>query len=339
MTAIGNDPDPAATHQEWMNELNGARRPARLVLPGTASEAEWLEARRQGITASEISVVMGLSSFSSPFKLYHQKTGQLGADEQGDRLRLGHVLEPYIADRFAERCPEFIAVGDGRKLFAHPGRPWQMATPDRMLFESGAGYIGDRALAVLEAKSWGTFDGWGPDGSDEIPVHIRCQVLWQMDVMDVTTGYVACVFLPGAQLRVYELTMDDQAREDLRIMRAEAAMFLARIDAGNAPDVDWRPSTTDALKRLHPSVEEGGMYIGKALTRQYRAACRRYKEAEQRKKLCENRIRERLGKFNRALVDASEEVVATRQVYDVRAHQRKASTVDKIVPARQPKEQ
>ena len=50
---------------------------ARLVLPGTASEADWLTARRQGITASEIAIVMGLSPYSSPFALYHRKTGDL----------------------------------------------------------------------------------------------------------------------------------------------------------------------------------------------------------------------------------------------------------------------
>ncbi|MDR3033905.1 MAG: YqaJ viral recombinase family protein, partial [Kitasatospora sp.] len=35
------------------------------VLVPAASEAEWLEARRQGVTASEIAAILGLSPWES----------------------------------------------------------------------------------------------------------------------------------------------------------------------------------------------------------------------------------------------------------------------------------
>lgn len=333
------DAAPDATWQDWASEL-AAPKPARLVLPGTASEADWLAARRQGITASEIAIIMGLSSFSSPYKLYWQKTGDLPPDDQGDRLALGHVLEPWIAERFAERSGLFV-TGDGRSLWAHGERPWQMATPDRFAWESRAvaASIKSSPLAVLECKSWGTFDEWGPDGSDEIPVPIRCQVLWQMDVMGVTTGYVACVFLPGAQLRVYELTMDDGARNDLALMLSTAERFLGRIAFGDPPEVDWRPATADALKRLHPSVQDIDVPISTQLAQRYQAACRNLKTAERKRDKYANQIRERLGSGHRA-VDPGRAglVIARRDVYDVKAHSRKASHVDKLVPVKPPKE-
>lgn len=307
------------------------------VLIPTSSEAEWLAARRAGITASEIAVVMGLSSFSSPYKLYHQKTGDLPADDDNDRLALGRHLEPYIAHRFAERFEHWHVFGDGSTLYAHVDRPWQMATPDRLLYESG-----DRPIAepdaVLECKSWGSFDGWGTDGSDEIPVHIRCQALWQGDVMGAGTAIVACVFLPSAQLRIYELDLaDDQAQADLKLMREEAREFLDRIDLADPPGIDWRPATTDALKQLHPDVEDRDVEVSRMPIISYRAACRRYKEAEQRKKLTENRLRGLLGNGHRIIDARTGEVIARRDVYDVREHTRKASHVDKLVPV-QPKE-
>ena len=70
----------------------------------TRSEAEWLEARRQGITASEIAIVMGLSPYSSPYALYHQKLGQLPGVEETDAMQLGKHMESFVADRFAESC-------------------------------------------------------------------------------------------------------------------------------------------------------------------------------------------------------------------------------------------
>src|SRR5258708_33425854 len=94
-----------------------------LVLPGTAPEAEWLEARRRGITASEIAAVMGLSPYSSPYALYHQKTGDLPGEEENDAMRPGSYMQGFVAYRFAERPPRLGLGGHRRTLCAHMDPP------------------------------------------------------------------------------------------------------------------------------------------------------------------------------------------------------------------------
>ncbi len=311
---------------------------ARLV--PTATEAEWLEARRQGVTASEIAVVMGLSPYSSPYALYHRKAGNLPEPEQTDAMALGKHMESFVAAEFAKRRPELDVWGDGTVLFAHPDRPWQMATPDRGVTE-GPLIEGYEPLAVLECKIDGGSDEWGEDGTDEIPVHYRCQVLWQMDVLGVGTGFVACLLWNRRKVRIYELTMDDQARADLELMRAEAEYFLRRLNLGIEPEPDWRPATADALKRLHPDVEDRAAYVPNTLAKRYRAACAAVKRAERRKKQAENEIRQRIGSARQAVTgwrDQPPVPVATRQVYDLapKTIERSACTVDKLVPAREP---
>ncbi len=320
------------------------------VLIPAASEQEWLEARRTGITASEIAVVMGLSPYSSPFSLYHQKLGNLPPMEDSLVLRVGRHNESLACELFAERNLELDLHGDGRQLYAHPDRPWQMATPDRLVTEAGA-YVcplhdrldfdpvdgapchcGGPLLAVLEAKTAASYDGWGDDGSDEIPVHYRCQVLWQMDVMGVSTAFVACLFLHSRQLRAYEITLDAAAKDDLLLMQGEALMFLDRLRGGREPDVDWRPATIDALKALHPDVEDTEIPVSPQLAARYHAACRNARHWEQRKKNYEAHLRERMGSARRAVDLRTGEVIARRDVYDVREHVRKAATVDKVVP-------
>jgi putative phage-type endonuclease len=158
-----------------------------------ASEAEWLEARRRGVTASEIAVVMGLSPYSSPFALYHRKRGDLPEQADNTAMALGRYLEEFVTEQFEDRSGLHVMAAG---LFAHPDRPWQMATPDRLICEgSHCGYppgacdCTHDVIAVLECKTSASYDGWGEDGGDEIPVHYRCQVLWQMDVLGVTTGH------------------------------------------------------------------------------------------------------------------------------------------------------
>lgn len=303
----------------------------------TGSEAEWLEARRRGVTASEIAIVMGLSPYSSPYALYHQKLGTIPAPEQDDAMQLGTYMEQYVAARFAERHPEFQVWGNGRQLFAHPDRPWQMATPDRCLHEyyrapDGAELAYPEVVALLETKIDGGSDEWGEEGSDEVPVHYRAQALWQMDVMGVSTVYVAVLIWHRRQVRVYEITLDDDARADLKLMRSEAREFLDRIDTKDEPDVDWRPATLDALRTLHPDVEDESVCVPDQLARWYHAACRNVKHWEQRKRLYEARIRQQMGSARRAYTAIGSEPVARRDVYEVREHVRKAHTVDKLVP-------
>lgn len=318
------------------------------VLIPTAGEAEWLAARRQGVTASEIAVIMGLSPWDSPYALYHRKRGDLPDQEDNMSMAIGRHFEDFVAGRFAEARPEFQVNGNGRTLFAHPDRPWQLATPDRTVSEVWFEPVDTpdlieertRPVAVLEAKTDGGFDGWGDDGTDEIPVHYRCQVLWQMDVLGVSTGFVACLFMNRRQLRVYELTMDGQAQEDLRLMRAEALKFQGRIVKHDPPDVDWRPATSAALKHLHRDVQDIDVPISTQLAGRYMAACRNLKAAEHKRDKYANQIRAVLGSCHRAFDPGRNgQVIARRDVYDVPAKtiERKAFTVDKLVPVK-PKE-
>jgi putative phage-type endonuclease len=286
----------------------------------TASEADWLAARRKGITASEIAVVMGLSPYDSPYALYHRKRGDLADQEDSIALAIGRHFEDFVADRFAEAHPEFHVSGTGRELFAHPYRPWQLATPDRVVYdwrldpELVHPLSHGEPVAVLECKTDGGFDGWGDDGTDEIPVHYRCQVLWQMDVMGVQAGFVACLFMNRRQLRVYPITLDDAAQADLKLMREEAETFLGRLRNGVEPDVDWRPATRDALKQLHPELEDREVEIPAHLAVAYSAAVRRHELAERRKDELANRVLSEVGDGRYAIEDGTSRKVATRSV-------------------------
>jgi putative phage-type endonuclease len=293
------------------------------VLIPAATEAEWLAARAKGITASEVAIVMGLApaEWASPFSLYHQKLGDLPEPEDSISLRVGRHMESLVCDLFAERHDEFELIGDGRMLYAHPDRPWQMATPDRVVcdvrfdFDDAVGAVEDyEPYAVLEAKTSATYDGWGEDGSDEIPVHYRCQVLQQCDVMGVGNWYVACLFLPSRKLCVYEGVIDADAEHDLKLMREEAELFWSRLARCDEPEVDWRPATTAALKTLNAGLEQRDVTVGAQLAKSYRAAVRRADEADQRKKLMTNRMLQAIGTGRRAL-DPAGKPVATRSVY------------------------
>jgi putative phage-type endonuclease len=304
---------------------------ARLVLPPDAPREEWLAARRPAITASEVAVILGISPFDSAFNLFFRKTGQISDDFDNDAMSLGRHLEPWIADQWAADHPEWHVFEGG--LFASEERPWQMATPDRRL-SGTCGPVFDPAVSLLEIKSSGSYDGWGEDGTDQIPAYYRAQVLWQLDVLGLAEAHVTCFFLATRQRRDYVVAYDVR---DVHLMREAASTFLMRIEDGDPPPVDGHDATARALMELWPKVEDGEATIPAGLARRYEAAKRAAKKAKARVALAENEIRNRIGDA-KTVLDPGGAKVATRSRYEVAEHVRAAYTVDKLTAPRAKKE-
>jgi putative phage-type endonuclease len=300
---------------------------ARLVLPAGAPRDEWLAARLKGVTASEIAALLGISPYQSPFNLYWIKTGQIPEDFDNDRLELGRILEPYVASRFRAAHPDLHLVNPAG-LWGSVERPWQLATPDGFVTESGRAVA--EPIAVWEGKTSGTYEGWGEDGGDEVPPYIAAQVLYQMDVIGCLTGYVSCFFLATQQIRTYVLEYD---QADVDLMRKRGLEFWERVQAGDVPDLDSHNATMAALKALYPDVDDGEKAeVPADLAVRYKTACDAVKRAQERKSGIENEIRLAMGGAKYA-IDPDGQKVATRSVYDRKPYSVGPSRIDALKPA------
>ena len=311
------------------------------LLPPGASREAWLAARMTGIGASEIAAVLGISPWESPFSLYWRKANRW---ETGDaeHLEAGRRAEAFIADWFADRYDplENLAVR-AAGIYQHPDRPWQLATPDRVIAlnqcacaawdEPGETLCSclpdDPIVAVLECKHPYNWDGFGDDGTADIPVYYRAQLLWQMDVLGVDEGFLAAY--TGHQLRIYPLRRDEA---DLRVMRAAGAAFMDRLAAGDPPDVDEHTATLATLKRLHPSLVDGDVETDAQFAEGYRRARAAAKRAGALVARFEARARVQLGDKRRLMCGGR--LVASRSVYDRKPYEVGPSIVDRLNPGR-----
>lgn len=338
--------------------------PVQLLPSGVGPDnPQWHEVRRQGIGASEIAAVMGLSPWESPFSLWARKRG--GWDvEPTEEMSTGTRVEPVVAEWWADQHRGEPIDVTAAGVYADERQPWRIASPDRLILgpcprcaghgvvdsSLGAcpacrgGYFGE-PVAVLECKWTARWDGWGEPGTDQIPVHYRTQVLWQCDVMGVDRWHLA-VLGPGG-FRHYTGVMDQQARDDLDAMVAAGADMMRRIAADDPPDVDAHPATTATLKQLHPSVEDREVEIPADLAAEWEAARRAERDAKARKDKAANQLRQLLGAAARGVCDGRK--VVTRTVYEQRHVDVDAmraempdlvdrhttwTTVDKLIPSR-----
>lgn len=282
---------------------------------------EWFAARRQGIGASEIAAVLGLSPWESPLSLYWRKVNGWQV-EASEAMSTGTILEPAIAEWAAAklRAEENATIAGGPEepieLMANRDRPWQLATPDRLVYyrnicpSPDACICSDDPGAVLECKWTGSWDGWGEPGTDEIPVHYRCQVLWQCDVVGVDYWYVAVLGPSG--FRLYSGRRDDK---DIAVMVEAGRRFMARIEAGDPPPLDDHHATVATLKRLHPDLVDETATVDDDIAAGYLRAVRMARLAERLKSRYEAELRDQMGDARRAKCTTGH--VATRVVTDV----------------------
>ena len=252
------------------------------VTPGSA---EWLAARREGITATDIPVITGLVTWNSAYRLYHEKLGIIEPLPQTDLMALGKALEEHV---FAAWCgvADPPCTMDGG-LYRSSERPWQMATFDRL-----AVTVTDGDLEPVEVKTCGFWDGWGDDGTDGMPVHVRAQLLWQMDVWGAARGHVACMSRLSGELRSYVIEHSGecawkvvnpassltpgacQTCADIEQLRMAGNVFMKRLQRDlPPPSVDGSAATLAALKARYTPAPEKIAVIDPGLWRAYDAYC------------------------------------------------------------------
>lgn len=214
-----------------------------------AGSPEWLELRRTGITGSDVASIMGVSKWVSAFALWAKKTGQI-PDGSGDSepMEWGRILEPVIRSEFVKRTGwDVIEVG----TYRNESRPWQIANPDGIIDRPGG-------QAILEIKTAAYADDWTvPDANvigtaDMVPRYYRTQVQHYLDVFGFADAFVAVLF-SGNKFRIYHVPADDFEQSTYR---TECEKFLKLVADGIKPDWDGSASTYEAVRALHPAIDE-----------------------------------------------------------------------------------
>jgi putative phage-type endonuclease len=163
--------------------------------------------RRNGIGASDTPIIMGYSTYKTPYQLYLEKTGIVDDKEEEltEQQYWGNALEPVIINRFREENGVEITFPD---TIYHPKHPFIFANLD--------GWI-ESEKAVVEAKCANSYQRkeWDMASTDGIPLNYLIQIAKQCAITDASRGYCA-VLIGGMEYKqfVYER---DLALEELII--------------------------------------------------------------------------------------------------------------------------
>ena len=194
----------------------------KIPTAGMARE-EWLKLRKTGIGGSDAGAICGLNPYSSPMKVFWDKTADGVEERDNEAIRIGNDLEQYVAVRFMEAAG--LKVRRSNYMYRSKGHPYMIADVDRLVVGEDAG---------LECKTASAYnaDKWA-DG--KIPPHYAIQCYHYMAVTGKRTWYIAAVIL-GREFVYHKLTWDDALIQQL--IEAEGEFWNNHIAANRIPDPD-----------------------------------------------------------------------------------------------------
>ena len=210
-----------------------------LVLPGDASMADWLAARRNGVGASEVAAVCGLSPYEGPLRVWLSKVAGLDIEDNA-ALKWGRRFEDDVLEEYVDNHPE-VKVKPKPGLFAAAGAPWRLCTPDAV----GQDDDGRLLCEVKTGMSYGDAETWGEPGTDEIPVQYLCQVTTACDILGLTRWVVPVLLLDQRDYREYRGEFAPELADHLR--RRVDTFWHTNVVGCVEPTADGLPDTTDLL--------------------------------------------------------------------------------------------
>lgn len=208
-----------------------------------ATEAEWLAARRQAIGASEVAALFGLSTHTSPFRLWAEKSGFAEPVDLSSEpfVKRGRRLEQFVADDYAENTGHEV-TNLGQFALRRDEKSKAVATLDREIKapERGPGALECKTAHAFLAHSW----------DDGAPLVYQIQLQTQLACTGWDWGVLACL-IAGDDFRHFEYQRNDEL---IAIIREKVAAFWKCVESGSPPEPDAHDATRAALKQMFPEA-------------------------------------------------------------------------------------
>ena len=249
-----------------------------------ATEAEWLEARKQDITSTEAAALFGAGAYvKTAYELFHLKAGTFPAPEfdGNERTRWGNRLEDAIARGIAEDLGLIVEPFKVymRIIDLRMGSSFDFLVKGlvdghednearRMFTAHGPGIMEVKNVDGLQFKR-----AWVDNGETiEAPIHIEFQVQHQLEVADL--GWAIIAPLVGGNTPRPIIRVRD--RDAGAAIRSKVAEFWQRIQAGAEPAPDF---TKDGSTIATVYRENDGSSVDLSHDKHLAELCRAYKVA------------------------------------------------------------
>ncbi len=260
----------------------------RLVSTKNMTHDDWLRWRMQGIGGSDVAAICGMSRYRSPMNVYLDKIGELPPLDDNPKMKAGRMLEPLIADWFAEETG--LKVRRQNAIFQHREHPFMLANIDRWVPGENAG---------LECKNTSEYSSADWEGV-EAPAEYIMQCNHYMAVTGADRWYLA-VLIGGWNFQFRLIERDDDLIRML--IDVEREFWNEHIVAKVPPSFSHQD--TEHLALLYPESDpESFVNLPEEqawpIMQKFFEARKAIKAAEEQEETAKNQIKGMMGQAERA---------------------------------------
>ena len=212
---------------------------------------QWLQLRTEGIGGSDVSAILGLNQWRSPYQVWAEKTHRIepgGSDNEF--IHWGNVMEPILAKEFAQVTGK--RVYSPNREYIHPEFDFLRANIDRDI-EKEPGFLEIKTATEYKSSEWA-------DG--EVPAPYLLQVQHYMNVLD--RPYVYFAYLIGGHH--FDYLRVDRNQDLINAFTPKIIdWWRTYVEGDQEPPVDGSASTTDTLKAMYPNGQDEGIVLSGTL--------------------------------------------------------------------------
>jgi putative phage-type endonuclease len=268
----------------------------RLHNVNNMTEKEWLEHRLKGIGGSDVATILGLNPYKSPMRLYMEKIQEIEPEPvDNEYVELGKELEPVLRKLFTKRTG--LKAVKNNYILQHDNYDFMLANLDGEVLHPEMG------RGVLEIK---TTSEWNRDQwqSETVPMPYMLQVQHYLAVTNYSFGYI-CVLIGGNKFKHWLIERDEEligmiisAEEKFwnGVKNLEPPEVIGHGDENDLFNRIWAPDQIIEDKELALPLET------QALIEELEALKVNEKELKTQKMFFENRIKELVGKNEKAFL-------------------------------------
>jgi putative phage-type endonuclease len=206
---------------------------------------QWLDERRQGITATDIAAICGASKYKSAIDVYLDKRGLAEQLPENDAMLWGKLMEPVIAGHYARRNRVRL---ERPGLMTHKDIGWIRGTPDRLIAGQSKG------LEIKTASS--RMSGhWGNSGTDDVPTEYLLQCAWYMLLTGFPEWDIA-LKIDSADYREYTILRNECLES--RLLEMADRFWHENVLAKEPPPPDGSASYARYIAEIYQS-DSGSM--------------------------------------------------------------------------------
>lgn len=208
----------------------------RLISTVGLSRADWLRARRQGITGTDAGAITGMNPYVSAFQVYQDKHSDDIQETDNEAMRQGRDLEEYVASRFAEATG--FKVHRANAIFQNEEHPIMLADFDRLIVGQKAG-LECKTVSPYSAGKW-------KDGA--IPLHYQMQVQHYLAVSGFDSWYIAAIIF-GREFIIRKIERDEELIQYL--IAIEERFWNEHVLAHVMPEPDGSSNCSEEIAKLY----------------------------------------------------------------------------------------